>query len=52
MNELKNLKKGQGTVINAEKSWDCLCHGSRFNTDGKVIQSPATRALKKISLNK
>ncbi len=23
---------------NAEKSWDCACHGSRFSYDGKVIQ--------------
>ncbi|HEX8556659.1 MAG TPA: FAD-dependent oxidoreductase [Pyrinomonadaceae bacterium] len=29
----------------AERSWDCPCHGSRFNYDGKVIQGPANEAL-------
>ena len=25
-----------------EHSWDCLCHGSRFEEDGKLINGPAT----------
>lgn len=29
----------------AEKSWDCPCHGSRFNVDGQVLHPPAKSAL-------
>lgn len=29
----------------AERSWDCPCHGSRFNENGKLIDNPATGSL-------
>lgn len=34
----------------AERSWDCPCHGSRFSYSGNVIEGPAKQALAKVDL--
>jgi Rieske Fe-S protein len=36
---------------NAERTWDCPCHGSRFATDGHVINGPAMKGLANLSAN-
>ena len=30
-----------------EHSWDCPCHGSRFTTDGQLLDNPSTGDMKK-----
>ena len=35
----------------AERSWDCPCHGSRFDTEGRVLQGPAVEGLEQRPLD-
>jgi glycine/D-amino acid oxidase-like deaminating enzyme/nitrite reductase/ring-hydroxylating ferredoxin subunit len=32
---------------NAERSWDCQCHGSRFSCTGDVLEGPAVKPLER-----
>ena len=34
----------------AERTWDCPCHGSRYDIDGRVIEGPATKQLRRIDV--
>ncbi|WP_300600030.1 FAD-dependent oxidoreductase [Niabella sp.] len=35
---------------NAERSWDCPCHGSRFDVTGAVLNGPSQKALHRLSI--
>lgn len=42
-----------GCIVNfnsAERSWDCPCHGGRFDTCGKVISGPPQKDLEQVNL--
>lgn len=44
-----------GCLVNwngEEKSWDCPCHGTRFNIHGKVLTGPADKGLQKLEFEK
>lgn len=34
----------------AEKSWDCPCHGARYSVDGTVLTGPARKGLDKADI--
>jgi len=36
----------------AERVWECPCHGSRFAVDGSILQGPASKPLDRIDLSK
>jgi Rieske Fe-S protein len=36
----------------SEHTWDCPCHGSRFDKDGQVLNGPAVHDLAEIQADK
>lgn len=49
---LSAVCKHMGCIVEwngGEKTWDCPCHGSRYNALGKVINGPAEKDLDKIA---
>jgi glycine/D-amino acid oxidase-like deaminating enzyme/nitrite reductase/ring-hydroxylating ferredoxin subunit len=41
----------QVSFNDAERSWDCPCHGSRFAVDGSVLHGPAVHRLERKPLD-
>jgi glycine/D-amino acid oxidase-like deaminating enzyme/nitrite reductase/ring-hydroxylating ferredoxin subunit len=40
------------TFNTAERTWDCPCHGSRFDIDGRVLEGPALTDLESTTSTK
>jgi len=48
---MENRCPHAGCLVNwntAARTWDCPCHGSRFNADGTVKKGPAREPLPRI----
>lgn len=51
--KLRCKHMGCALVWNGEQKWyECTCHGSRYSSDGKVIENPARSDIKKLNNNK
>lgn len=36
---------------NTKKQWECPCHGSQYNTKGKVVRGPTKRDLPEVKVS-
>ena len=48
LRELSAVCPHLGCIVawnSTERSWDCPCHGSRFDIEGKVLNGPALKPL-------
>jgi glycine/D-amino acid oxidase-like deaminating enzyme/nitrite reductase/ring-hydroxylating ferredoxin subunit len=55
LHEMSAVCNHLGCIVHwnaAEASWDCPCHGSRFDRFGKVINGPANRDLEGLAAGK
>ena len=54
LNALSPVCTHAGCIVawnNAEKSWDCPCHGGRYDVAGKVLTGPPRKNLEEIPLD-
>jgi nitrite reductase/ring-hydroxylating ferredoxin subunit/flavin-dependent dehydrogenase len=54
LNYVSAICSHMGCVVhwnNAAETWDCPCHGSRFEPTGKVIAGPAEQGLEKVTVD-
>ena len=55
LHEMSAVCNHLGCIVHwnaAETSWDCPCHGSRFDRFGKVFNGPANRDLEPLTPSK
>ena len=55
LHEMSAVCNHLGCIVHwnaAESSWDCPCHGSRFDRFGKVFNGPANRDLESLTPSK
>jgi glycine/D-amino acid oxidase-like deaminating enzyme/nitrite reductase/ring-hydroxylating ferredoxin subunit len=52
LHEMSAICRHLGCVVqwnSTEKTWDCPCHGSRFSSEGAVVNGPANQNLERLT---